>query len=108
MSLDIYAVIDTGGPEPAELGHRNITHNASRQIAAAGADPWEYEGRPVADTIPELRACLAALSGPTREAEFRRLDAPNGWGLLEDSIEFVRDVLAMAEAHPKARWRVSR
>ena len=108
MSLDIYAVIDTGGAAPVELGWLNITHNVHEQIEVAGADPWGWEGMPIADTIGALRLCLAALEDRQREEELRRFDASNGWGRLENSREFIRKLLALAEAHPKARWHVSR
>ena len=108
MSLYIYAVIDTGGQEPSELGRLNITHNVRAQIAASGVDPWEWNGMPIADTIRQLHDAAKTIADPKRAAELRKLDAPNGWGVLEHSIGFVRDLLKLAEAHPKARWRVSR
>ena len=108
MSLDIYAIV----VKPVEVASHNITHNVHGQIRAAGADPWEYQGRRIADTLEELLACHKALHDPAREAELRKFDAPNGWGILDHSRKFVRALLRSAEdvvaEYPDATWRVSR
>lgn len=64
MSIDIWCVCPTCGACPTGA---NITHNVQPQIAEAGADPWEYDGRLVAGTLGELRAALAVLEDPAQK-----------------------------------------
>ncbi len=103
MSLDIWCRLGSLSSESL-----NVTHNVHMQIAAGGADPWEYEGRSVEETIPELQKCLAYLSDPRNVDALRKLDPENGWGDLDGSRNFVRKLLDLAMDHPDCKWVVSR
>lgn len=109
MSLDIWPAIDSGGPQLVALDHGvNITHNVHLQVAATGVNPWEWHGRNVGETIPELERALEFTAVQENRDKLRRLDAPNGFGRLEDSERFLVNLLNIARNHPKAVWQVSR
>ena len=109
MSLDIWPTIYTGGPVMADLlPGLNITHNLRLQIVEAGVDPWDWEGRKLETTVEPLRTAVNLIHDEARAQHFRTFDAPNGWGTLNESREFLKELLALSEAHPMATWRVSR
>jgi hypothetical protein len=125
MSLDVYLMGPSRTVEcvcmecdhhhtrvaPEYLYERNITHNLNRMADAAGI--YQHLWRPdeigvtrASELITPLREGLAMLEGdPTH---FKLLNAPNGWGLHEHLVSFVRDYLAACERHPEASVVVSR
>jgi hypothetical protein len=109
MSLDIYAAIDTGGDYPHHLNDGiNITHNCRAQVVACGVDPWEWEGRSIKETLQELRSAVIASTAHENAVKLKALDPASGWGSLQSTQRFLRDMLELAEQHPKAQWSVSR
>jgi len=125
MSLDVYLV----GPERevkcecAECGHEhtrkeretfwcsNITHNLGAMAEAAGIydacwRPEEVGITKARELIPYLRAGLEKLiSAP---GKFKVFNAPNGWGLYEHFVSWVKAYLAACEEYPDADVQVSR
>lgn len=113
MSLDLYlmppheACPTCGQTLYDEEKHwRNITHNVRSIAQAAGADPWEWDDRIAADTLPDLTAATEALS--SRPADFEHLRPSNGWGSVEGTLNFLWWCRANAEANPTWKWSVSR
>jgi len=135
MSLDVYLVRDVSeflvaadllqengfdaaaqrvrawAEDPERLYEANITHNLGPMAEAAGLyhvlwRPDEAGLRFARDLVPDMEAGLAALlADPDR---FRRYDAPNGWGVYEHFVPFVRDYLEACKRHPDAGVEVSR
>ena len=89
----------------------NITHNLTAMAAAAELylplwRPEEIGLERAAQLIEPLRRGLAALEADP--AKFEAYNAPNGWGLYEHFVPFVREYLAACEAHPEAVVSVCR
>jgi hypothetical protein len=107
MSLDVM-LIET---KPTEVYWRNITHNLNKMAMEAGI--YEHLWRPeelnitvARDLIAPLTAGLELLkSDPKR---FKEFNAPNGWGMYDNLIEFVEDYLEACKANPDATIQVSR
>lgn len=106
MSLDLDLRCEHGYGPWAAL---NITHNVRPICRAAGCDPWEWQGRAVADVLPELDAAIRAL-----EAEpdaYQHLAPANGWGSVHGTLRFLLDVRAHAREYAddaSLRWWVCR
>lgn len=110
LSLDIYLVDDLC-PHCArgtESFAANITHNLVPMWSEAGVYEALYEsgGRLARDILPALRSGLESMEAdPPR---FRLLDSPNGWGLYENAVPWLRRLVAACEDHPNAKVRVWR
>lgn len=107
MSLDFYLT----RVQPTRVFDRNITHNLGEMAAEAGIydalwRPDEHGYQKAEQIIPALRAGLALLeSDPER---FKKFNSPNGWGMYEHFVPFVRAVLEACEEYPDADIEVSR
>lgn len=128
MSLDVYLI----GDEPdstetvtcCDCGHQhecprrapylyeaNITHNLNRMAEAAGIyyelwRPEEINITKARELIGPLDKGLALLEQfPDR---FKAFNAPNGWGMYEHFVPFVRHYLAACREYPDATISVSR
>lgn len=108
MSYDVWMAMDCGGEDPMTSGDLNMTSNVSCMWRKAGADiaqmgdeQWIGER-----CIPVLRAAIATIQDdmPT----YRAMNPPNGWGDVDSCIKFLRGVLDLCIAYPKATLRVSR
>lgn len=94
-----------------EFYSANITHNLNDMAEAAGIykplwRPEEIGITHAKDLIGFLTVGLANLeSDPAR---FERFNAPNGWGLYEHFVPFVREYLNACKEHPDAEVSVSR
>ena len=89
----------------------NITHNLGKMADAAGIydclwRPDENEIKYARQMIDPLQRGLAKLEADP--ARFEALNSPNGWGLYENFVPFVRRVLAVCENHPGGLVEVSR
>jgi hypothetical protein len=89
----------------------NITHNLGPMAEAAGIykvlwRPEEIGVTTAAQLIEPLREGLAKLE--SAPGDFRRHDAPNGWGRYEHLVEFVRQYLAACEENPDAEVHADR
>lgn len=107
MSYDIWLTIDTGGTEPAHIGHGwNYTSNCAPMWRAAGADLAEFDGKTAGECLPQLHTAIDGLKASP--AVYRAMNPDNGWGSY-DILVTALDVLALQfAAHPKATVRVSR
>jgi hypothetical protein len=83
----------------------NITHNLTEMADACGLykclwRPEENGFTVAAQIVPLLQEGLAKLIA--RPKYYKRFDSPNGWGVYENFVQFVRDTLAACEANPDA------
>lgn len=113
MSLDIwlYTKVDFGGPKgPETITHydANITHNLGRMWGAAGVYDalYESEGKTAADILPALEVGVDAML--ERPDDFRKYDAPNGWGLYEHALPWLQRLVEACRDYPKATIGISR
>ncbi len=107
MSYDLWLTIDTGGPEPAVVADvGNMTSNVGPMWRLAGADLAGFHGKPVADCVDQLRAAVADMRA--NPGKYLPLNPPNGWGDYHGCLEYLTDMLAAFEAHPKATVMVFR
>jgi hypothetical protein len=106
MSLDFYLE----RTQPTRVFDCNITHNLTKMAIEAGIyevlwRPDEYGYKKAEQIVPILRKGLELLeSDPTR---FEKFNSPNGWGMYEHFVPFVKSVLAACEEYPDADIRVS-
>jgi hypothetical protein len=107
VSYDIQLVIDTGGPEPAPIGHGwNYTANCAPMWRAAGIDFAAISGSTVYMVTPDLECAIETLkAAPER---FRTMDPPNGWGSYDTLLPALEELLAEWKRHPMATVEVSR
>ena len=113
MSLDVYLTeqeCPTCG-RGDEVFSANITHNLNAMAGEAGIYElvWRPEEVPVAtagELIGPLQTAIAEMErNPDR---FRKHNAPNGWGLYEHFVPWLRKYLAACEQYPDATVRASR
>lgn len=104
MSLDLY-LVETS---PHEVAGHNITHNLTDMAEEAGIYRllWRpKKGQLASDMIEPLKRAIAEMeANPER---FTRHDSPNGWGLYENFLPWLREVLASCEKYPNAEVRAS-
>ena len=89
----------------------NITHNLNKMADEAGIyqhlwRPEELGIQTAKELIEPLTKGLAELVA--RPEHYSQWDAPNGWGLHEHLVRFVREYLAACHEYPDARVRASR
>lgn len=107
MSLDVTLT----APRPTEVYWRNITHNLGNMAREAGI--YQHLWRPEELNITRAQELVEPLAqGLVRlEADpdhYRKFDAPNGWGVYDNFVDFVRDYLAACQTNPDAEIHVSR
>jgi len=118
MSLSVYLVKQT---EPCHCcGHQEepewfytaiITHNLGKMADHAGIykalwRPEEIGIKSANELIPLLENGLAMLKADPEK--FKQYDAPNGWGVYDNLVCFVRDYLEACKVNPEASVEVSR
>ena len=107
MSLDFYLQ----RVQMTTVFSTNITHNLGTMAREAGIyealwRPDEYGYTNAGQIIPILQKGLLLLeSDPAR---FKKFNSPNGWGMYEDFVPFVRGVLKACEEYPDTEIAVSR
>lgn len=100
MSLDVHLLRNklvsydkgkTFSSEKDEVHWSNITHNLVKE-----------EDNPLTakEIIPILEKGLNDLKA--RPDHFKKFDAPNGWGLYEHFVPFVKDYLEARKKYPDA------
>ena len=88
----------------------NITHNLGKMAEEAGVydalwRPEEHDYTKARQIIPILKAGLKLLEeDPVR---FEKFNSPNGWGMYEHFVPFVKEVRMACEEYPDADIRVS-
>ena len=121
MGLSIYLVGDPVkticsycGSEYTEnkvLYSANITHNLTDMAEEAGIyetlwRPDELGYKKAKELIPNLTEGLAKLE---KDPDYyKKFNSPNGWGMYEHFVPFVRKLLEACEEHPEAAIDVSR
>jgi hypothetical protein len=97
--------------EREECFSANITHNLGKMADEAGIyyflwRPEELGIKTASELIGPLEKGLALLqSDPER---FEKFNSPNGWGMYQHFVPFVRSVLEAAKQYPHATVRASR
>jgi len=89
----------------------NITHNLGKMAAEAGI--YEIVWRPEENGIEIASQLIEPLSKAIAEMEadpdrFRTFDSPNGWGLYDNFIPWLKEYLAACKERPSARVSTSR
>lgn len=111
LDFDLVAIFDAGhadGPVRRSIVDYNITHNVSRMWRRAGCYEALYEshGKAALDVVPALEEAVRRMRA--EPDEYRKLDAPNGWGVYEQALGWLENVLADCKAYPLAVIEVSR
>lgn len=113
MSYDGWLVIDTGGPEMAEVVELgNYTSNVApmwrKALSAAGEDIRlsDTGGRISAEVLPLLQSAVAHMR--EHPDEYRPLDPENGWGDYEGALTYLAKVADECERNPRTslQWWV--
>lgn len=89
----------------------NITHNLTGMAEAAGIykhlwRPEELGITKASELIAPLREGLARLEAEPEK--YKAHNSPNGWGMYEHFVPFVRNYLAACEANPDAEVHADR
>jgi hypothetical protein len=106
MSLDFYLE----RTQPTTVFSRNITHNLTKMASEAGIykalwKPNESGYYKAEQIIPILLKGLELLEGDPER--FQKFNSPNGWGMYEHFVPFVKAVLEACEEYPDADIAVS-
>lgn len=107
MSLDVMLT----RVQPTRVYSANITHNLGEMAGEAGIykhlwRPEEIEITKAEQLIEPLKAGIALMeSDPKR---FEKFNAPNGWGMYEHFIPWLREYLGACVEYPDATVEVSR
>jgi len=101
MSLDFYLE----RVQPTVVFDRNITHNLTTMADEAGIynvlwRPSEHGYTKAEQIIEPLREGLKLLEAEPER--FKKYSSPNGWGMYEHFVPFVKAVLAACEEYPDA------
>lgn len=120
MSLDIYLTKrqtcpncghEFGDPEGEAIHSQNITHNLGGMAGEAGIyeclwHPEESGIKSAGQLIAPLRQAIEQMeSDPER---FKKHNAPNGWGMYEHFVPWLKRLLTACEESPGAGVRASR
>lgn len=107
MSLDVSLT----AVRPTEVYSRNITHNLNKMAMEAGIyealwRPEEINVTTAEQLVPLLETGLETLrADPER---FKEFNAPNGWGMYDNLIDFVEDYLEACKENPDAEVHACR
>jgi hypothetical protein len=107
MSLDVYLT----AVRPTEVYSRNITHNLNKMAFAAGI--YEALWRPEEIGIVRAEQLIEPLTVGLEKLKadperFKEFNAPNGWGMYDNLINFVEDYLEACIENPDAEVRACR
>jgi hypothetical protein len=107
VSYDIWLTIDTGGPEPAQVGRDfNMTSNVAPMWRLAGADLAEFHGHYAGNTLHLLDKAIADMT--ENPGKYAPLNPPNRWGDYASCLAFLHGLRDEFAAHPRAKVQVSR
>jgi hypothetical protein len=110
MSLTVYLIAKDEDGNEFGVFDSNITHNLGQMADKAGIydalwHPKEKGWTKAKDILPTLEKGLADLVN--KREYFEQFNSPNGWGLYEHFVPFVKEYLEACQ-HPCARIEVSR
>ena len=97
--------------EPVQVYSSNITHNLNKMAEAA--EIYQHLWRPEEINITKAKELINPLTKGLFKLKadpkhFKTFDAPNGWGIYENFVEFVQDYLEACIKYPEATIEVSR
>lgn len=106
MSWDVSVCIDTGGEYLATVAEAgNHTSNvAPMYFEAMGVALRDLDEKPALEIIPLLRKGIAEMEDDP--GKYRKMNPSNNWGSYESALNFLRKILVMCVAHPKAQLSV--
>jgi hypothetical protein len=101
MSFSVNLEIDTGGEYPARIAWvGDPTYNVAPIFTAAlGESIRALNGKTAADVIEQLRKAIADMDA--RPDFYAAMNPENGWGSAPMAREFLGDLLARCQEHPK-------
>jgi hypothetical protein len=107
MSLDVYLT----KTKPVEVFSANITHNLGAMAEAAGIyrhlwQPDELGISHASQLIKPLERGLAKMKA--EPDEYRKHDAPNGWGKYDHFIPWIERYIEACKQDPDATINISR
>ena len=102
MSLDVSLT----AIKPTEVFSANITHNLGEMADAAGIykhlwRPEEIGITKAAQLIEPLEEGLAKMK--SNPDEYRKYDAPNGWGLYSEFVPWIERYINACKENPEAQ-----
>jgi len=101
MSWDVSIVIDTGGDHKAVVQDvRNVTYNNSDLFRALSVHPKMIERNECVYWILPLARAIRELE--ENRDKYLPLEPENRWGGIDDSLDFLRKLLAAVKKHPLA------
>lgn len=111
MGLTVYLTAHDADGNEFDAFDAGITHNLGRMASEAGLYeavwvPENHGYRTARDLIDALDAGLARLEA--FPDYFMQFNAPNGWGVYYDLIEFLRKYIAACRKYPSAVITASR
>ena len=107
MSLDVMLT----EVRECEIFNQNITHNLGKMAEEAGIykhlwRPEEIGITTAIDLIQPLKDGVALMEkDPER---FKKFNAPNGWGMYENFVPWIKRYIEACELNPGAKVSVSR
>lgn len=107
MSLDVYLT----AVRPTIVFQANITHNLGRMAREAGIyeacwHPEEIGIKTAGELVPLLTQGLTKLE--SNPDHYKQYNSPNGWGLYENFVPWLREYLKACQENPDAIVDVSR
>lgn len=104
MSYDVWLEIDTGGRYFASVcdSINHTSNTVGMWDAGLGFRFRELEEKTGAEAIPHLERAIAYLKAEHNLNTLLQMEPSNRWGTLETATEFLEELLALCEAHPRA------
>lgn len=90
------------------LWQTNITHNLGAMFDEAGVYQtlWRGDGLVAGQQVEKLEAALRLMEAEPER--FKKHNAPNGWGLYEHAVPWLRKVVEACREYPLATFYCSR
>lgn len=89
----------------AELFWRNHTSNTAQMWKQAGVDLRDFDGKPASELILPLSQAIITMERD--EPHYRSMDAKNGWGNFDTTVDFLEAVLRACMTFPDEKLSVS-
>ena len=110
MSLNIY-FDDPTATYRSTIHDQNITHNLGEMAEAAGIyyilwHPKDNGITTAAQLIDPLHKAITDMRA--RPEYYKQFNSPNGWGIYEDFITWLDELLNACQKYPKALISIGR